>query len=375
MNFEPQKFFIGLMDFFSILLPGALLTYLLLPELGPAILGARYDSLAGAQAWTVFLFASYVAGHLIFLIGSWLDEIYDWARRYTLNTQIQMVARRGRLLNWPSRAFIRMVFGRERNIAVDRVVEIKKKALGELHAAGAINAFQWSKALLNVKSPSSLATVQRFEADSKFFRCFVIVLLFLLLAWPALFEWPSGGFLLVAGLLLISMWRYMEQRLKSTNQAYWSVITIIAQEGHIALDDPVVAPGTPTHAGGVVFRLRGKKAEYLLVEDNAFKNEWLLPKGHVESGEEHRDTAVREVHEEAGVWARIHGELDDVSFTVDAAVVSTRFFLMEAVGVGLRKDRNRKHKWLASAEAIELATHPETQGLLKAAEIRRQDAA
>jgi len=29
MNFEPQKFFIGQIDFFSILLPGALLTYLL----------------------------------------------------------------------------------------------------------------------------------------------------------------------------------------------------------------------------------------------------------------------------------------------------------------------------------------------------------
>jgi hypothetical protein len=28
MNFEPQKFFIGLIDFFSILLPGAVLTYL-----------------------------------------------------------------------------------------------------------------------------------------------------------------------------------------------------------------------------------------------------------------------------------------------------------------------------------------------------------
>ena len=32
MNFDPQKFFIGLMEFFSILLPGALLTYLLMGE-------------------------------------------------------------------------------------------------------------------------------------------------------------------------------------------------------------------------------------------------------------------------------------------------------------------------------------------------------
>ena len=36
VNFEPQKFFIGLMDFFSILLPGALLTYLLWMQ-GPVL--------------------------------------------------------------------------------------------------------------------------------------------------------------------------------------------------------------------------------------------------------------------------------------------------------------------------------------------------
>ncbi|MBP9903386.1 MAG: hypothetical protein KBH45_18145 [Verrucomicrobia bacterium] len=104
MNFDPQKFFIGLMDFFSILLPGALLTYLLMGEVGPVVLGDRYARLAGAQAWAAFLFASYLFGHLIFLLGSWLDEFYDWARRYTLNTQITLLARRGRLLPWLARA-------------------------------------------------------------------------------------------------------------------------------------------------------------------------------------------------------------------------------------------------------------------------------
>lgn len=82
MNLEPQKFFIGLMDFFSILLPGALLTYLLMGETSPVVLGDRYSTLAGAQAWAAFLFASYLFGHLVFLLGSWLDEFYDWARRY-----------------------------------------------------------------------------------------------------------------------------------------------------------------------------------------------------------------------------------------------------------------------------------------------------
>jgi hypothetical protein len=115
MNFDPQKFFIGLMDFFSILLPGALLTYLLVGKVGPVVLGDRYDKLAGADAWAAFLSASYLLGHLIFLLGFWLDEFYDWIRRYTLNTlntQITLLACRGRLLPWISRVLIWLVFRR-----------------------------------------------------------------------------------------------------------------------------------------------------------------------------------------------------------------------------------------------------------------------
>lgn len=51
MNFDPQKFFIGLMDFFSILLPGVLLIWLLMDGVGPAVLGDRYDRLDGTQGW------------------------------------------------------------------------------------------------------------------------------------------------------------------------------------------------------------------------------------------------------------------------------------------------------------------------------------
>lgn len=51
INFAPQKYFIGLMDFFSILLPGTLLTWLLMGGVGPVVLGDRYAKLDGPQAW------------------------------------------------------------------------------------------------------------------------------------------------------------------------------------------------------------------------------------------------------------------------------------------------------------------------------------
>ncbi len=49
MDFDPQKFFIVLMDLFCIQLPGALLTWLLMGEVGPAVLGNRYAQIADAE--------------------------------------------------------------------------------------------------------------------------------------------------------------------------------------------------------------------------------------------------------------------------------------------------------------------------------------
>jgi len=371
VNFDPQKFFIGLMDFFSILLPGALLTWLLMGEVGPAVRGDRYATLAGAQAWAAFLSAGYLFGHLVFLLGSWLDEFYDWARRYTLNTQITRLARRGRLLPWPARGLIWLVFKRERNLAVDRATRIKQLALGPLQAKDAINTFQWSKVWLNAQSPASLAVVQRFEADSKFFRCFTVVLLILLVAWPWQHQWPPAGIPIVLALLLLALWRYMEQRYKATNQAYWSVMTLVAKEGKSALAKTATEPGNLSHAGGVVFRLRSGTVEYLLVEATNDPSKWVLPKGHVEEGEQARETAVREVHEETGVWASILGDLGAVIWSVDGSAVTTRFFLMRAIGRGLRQDKDRRHAWFTLQEAIAKANHIETHELLQAAEQRR----
>jgi hypothetical protein len=74
MAFEPQKFFVGLVDFFSVLMPGGLLAYLGKDLAAQALLGKYSYKLEGTEAWMVFLFASYLLGHFIFLIGSVLDD-------------------------------------------------------------------------------------------------------------------------------------------------------------------------------------------------------------------------------------------------------------------------------------------------------------
>ena len=146
------------MDFFSILLPGALLTSLLMGKVGPVVLGDRYCTLAGAQAWAAFLFASYLFGHLIFLLGSWLDEFYDWARGYTLNVEIRRLALRGKLMPWPLRHGICAVFRNESNHAVRRAEQVKRHLLSPLQAHRAVSISQWCKELLNLETPGSLET-------------------------------------------------------------------------------------------------------------------------------------------------------------------------------------------------------------------------
>ncbi len=73
---------------------------------------------------------------------------------------------------------------------------------------------------------------------------------------------------------------------------------------------------TAVSCGGVVI-FRGK---ILLLYKN-IKNKyegWVLPKGTVEEGEEYKDTALREVHEETGVEASIVSFVDVSHYTFTA---------------------------------------------------------
>ena len=55
-------------------------------------------------------------------------------------------------------------------------------------------------------------------------------------------------------------------------------------------------------SGGIVFRLSKDKKdiEILLIQDS--KNRWTIPKGHIEPGENAKQTAIREIGEEAGLY-------------------------------------------------------------------------
>ena len=60
-------------------------------------------------------------------------------------------------------------------------------------------------------------------------------------------------------------------------------------------------------AGGVIYRKNGQSYEFLLGKHSGY-HKWVLPKGHIESGETQMETALREVEEELGVKAKIVNE-------------------------------------------------------------------
>jgi 8-oxo-dGTP pyrophosphatase MutT (NUDIX family) len=368
MDFEPQKFFIGVIDLFSVLLPGALLTFLLMDSAGPFFLGASFNRLAGTAGWLAFLFSSYLLGHFIFLIGAAFldDRVYRPIRDATTTKEIRRLAKGGTLSGPIARFIAKNTIKKATDDALDRAIKIKKHYVDPVSPDDAINTFQWCKARLMLEPFSeAMALVERHEADSKFFRSFTVVIVVLM------FLSLVVGKVLVALVSIVflgfALWRYIDQRLKSVDAAYWYVISLEAktQEGY---REPAPVARSLTHAGGVVYRRDPMRRypKYLLVQ--AKKNaDWVLPRGNIEPRESEKETAVREVLEETGTWARIADELDTVQFTVKEETGVAKFYLMEALRSG-KSSEHRSLDWLSLEAALQKATYDETRKLLRQAD-------
>jgi 8-oxo-dGTP pyrophosphatase MutT (NUDIX family) len=390
MTFDPAKLFIGLIDFFAVLMPGAVLVYLGVDFVPRALLGSFGAPLGPFETGLVFFGISYLLGHLVFLAGAYLDNwVYDRLRNRTDWGQIQRLAEGERISpRWVRGAIEWFCFGRGPDKAVVPVQRIKTRALDGVAGGSAVNAYQWCRALLAANHPEGWAAVQRFEADSKFFRSFIVVLSIL----AALYfreDRIANAFLCLAFIVPAGL-RYIDQRFKATQHAYWQVLTLDAKK--LSEEAPAPRQEGVRYAGGVVFR-NGEAGgvEYLLVRSTDGR-EWVLPKGHIEPGETPRQTAVREVKEETGHWARIvklesdesgvplakrrkHlplAWLGDETFGDASEPKLTRFFLMaleeEAQAWPLE---NRARRWLPLEDAKKESRRPETERLLERADWMR----
>lgn len=223
MNFEPQIFFIGLINFFSILLPGAALAFLLRNKIEVWVQGTDCNIHDNAEQWVLFFLVSYLLGHFLFLLGSILDDnVYEPIRSSTEGQTIYRLSKGKKIYPNLLRWFARQYFKKNSDTAVDAVFRIKNSSLQSIKAQDAVNAFQWCKAKLALEHPYALAIANRFDADSKFFRSFSPVLIGILM-WK-FYELQRVLAVIVLVLLYLAFSRYVDQRFKAMQQAYWFIL-------------------------------------------------------------------------------------------------------------------------------------------------------
>lgn len=123
----------------------------------------------------------------------------------------------------------------------------------------------------------------------------------------------------------------------------------------------------PTHAGGIVYRLRGGRREFLVVTASRNPEHWVLPKGHIEPGEDVETAALREVQEEAGVTARAEKSLGEFELRLGEEEQRIHYFLMLATREGGAREASRKIAWLPADDAVQRLSFPEAKGVLEKA--------
>jgi 8-oxo-dGTP pyrophosphatase MutT (NUDIX family) len=124
-------------------------------------------------------------------------------------------------------------------------------------------------------------------------------------------------------------------------------------------------------AGGVVFRRMSDRIEYLLVTSNSNPERWIIPAGHIETGESAATAALREVTEEAGVQARIVTDLGNYQYhwyrNSQKILLDTCLFLMEYEATAVSNPEGRQVQFFLYEVLLKLNLWDESKEIIKKA--------
>jgi hypothetical protein len=214
---KPGDFFIGVLEFFAVLLPGLVATWLFDQYLPPHYhiaweASEGSDHLVGGAA---FLLSSYVLGHFVFMIGSNLDSSYDrWRRREK-----------------PAAS----------DAAFKAAEQLAHKLAGDL-IGGDFTILKWAKVYIQIHGSGARVDIDRLEAHEKFFRSFVVIAI----ALTAHFLLRERAFFMALGsaiLGLLSYHRFIDQRWKATELTYGTAVILHATKQKSS--DEKQGPGEP----------------------------------------------------------------------------------------------------------------------------------
>ena len=126
-------------------------------------------------------------------------------------------------------------------------------------------------------------------------------------------------------------------------------------------------------AGGVVYRMEGGRALFLLIRDS-YKN-WGFPKGHLEVGEPPELAALREVQEETGLdGLALRGEIDTIDwyFRFRGRLIHKicHFYLMESASGETSPQREEgitACRWAMMPDAMQCISYANARAVLERA--------
>jgi 8-oxo-dGTP pyrophosphatase MutT (NUDIX family) len=124
---------------------------------------------------------------------------------------------------------------------------------------------------------------------------------------------------------------------------------------------------TEVSAGGLVISADDPSLVALISHRNRGGGEdWVIPKGHQEKGEELQETALREVKEETGIEAEIINKIGEITYSFRLGPVrikkTVHHFLMKQVGGNLTHEDDPegevlKVAWFPVSKLDEVLAH------------------
>lgn len=227
---KPSDVFVGVIDFFSTLVPGAIATFFLITTRWYQLpVGWPYIERGSPEGWAVFLVSAYVLGHLIAAVGSsLLDPLYDrvyarWRRASSksVKTQLASNASRWAILAGRVKHVIEKSNPDDELLLTAKV--LKRQQLQETAQAAQVeadditNTYWWAGTVVRVKTSAGAAEVDALSAQSKLFRSIIVLLLF------AAFWVGWLGLIAILGwtaILILSLWRFLRLRWDATERTY-----------------------------------------------------------------------------------------------------------------------------------------------------------